>query len=270
MRIGVRAHDFGKRSAHELSFAIKSAGFETVQLALPKGIEGIDSYNDVTEATLVDVRESFAKNSLKIDVLGCYIDPSLPDEGSRLEQVAFFQKSLGHARVLGAPIVATETTNFDGSEQEREIAFSRLKDSVLRMVDTAEKEGVTVGVEMVSWHVMCRPALARRLLDEVKSERLKIVLDPVNLLTKENFSNQDAIIDEAFDLLGPEVVAMHIKDAGADMSWTNLGAGAVNLKRIFSRITALGRELPLLREEVRMDSFARDVSAMKSLIQGGL
>lgn len=269
MRIGVRAHDFGRRGAAELSRVIREAGFETVQLALTKAIEGVGGYGDVTDETLRAVREGFAEGNLRIDVLGCYIEPSLADETARLEQVSIFQKALAWARVLGAPVVATETTGFRGDESEREAAFARLKDSVTRMVGTAEREGVTVGIEPVAAHTLNRPALARRLLDEIGSAHLKIVLDPVNLLTADNLHRQAAIIDEAFALLGADIAALHLKDVDGGMNRTNIGEGVVDMERIFRHLRTLGKDIPVLREEVRMDSFAKDIDAIKKLLQGG-
>jgi sugar phosphate isomerase/epimerase len=56
------------------------------------------------------------------------------------------------------------------------------------------------------------PAKARRLLDELRAPRLKIIIDPANLFHVEDLPHQHAILDAAFDLLGPDIVLAHAKD----------------------------------------------------------
>ena len=47
IQIGVRAHDFGKQEPHDLFMQIADAGFEAIQLALPKAVAGVNSFDDV-------------------------------------------------------------------------------------------------------------------------------------------------------------------------------------------------------------------------------
>jgi len=56
------------------------------------------------------------------------------------------------------------------------------------------------------------PAKAARLLDELRSPRLKIIIDPANLFHVEDLPHQRAILEAAFDLLGPDIVLAHAKD----------------------------------------------------------
>jgi len=51
---------------------------------------------------------------------------------------------------------------------------------------------------------------ARKLLDELRSPRLRIIIDPVNLISPER--NQKDVLDEAFALLGDAIEIAHAKD----------------------------------------------------------
>mgnify|MGYP000667952998 CR=1 FL=1 len=44
MKIGVRAHDYGKHSIEGLASLLREEGYDGAQLALPKVFEEIDSY----------------------------------------------------------------------------------------------------------------------------------------------------------------------------------------------------------------------------------
>jgi len=271
MKLGVRAHDFGRQTAAQLAKSIKNAGFECVQLAPAKGIEGINHFNDITDAHLHDIHAAFAQNNVEITVLGCYIEPSLADTAARLEQVEIFRNNLSHAKNLGVNLVGTETTHLPitATESEREAAYQRLKDSVLRMVEQAEKENVFVGIEPVADHTLNTPELARRLLDEVNSIRLKIIFDPVNLILPATVGAQAQIFNRAITLLGADVMAMHIKDITIENEqkvWCNISTGVIDYTSITEWLRKNHPNMRLLREEVRMDSYAQDLEAMKKFI----
>ena len=269
MKIGVRAHDFGRQDVESLAANIKNAGFECVQLAPTKAIEGINSFNDITGNHLEDIQQAFSKNEVEITVLGCYIEPSIPDREKRLANVEIFRNNLVYAKQLGIPIVGTETTHMDinASSAEREKAYQLLKDSVLRMVEVAEKVGVYVGIEPVAEHTLNTPALARQLLDEIGSKQLKIIFDPVNLVLPHTINDQNQIFSEVFLLLSSEIVAMHIKDIvieNNEKTWRNIGAGVINYQPIISWLKQNKPEMRLLREGVEMDSYEIDLKAMHS------
>jgi sugar phosphate isomerase/epimerase len=270
MKIGVRAHDFGRMSATELAKTIKEAGFDCTQLAPTKSIEGIMSFGGITPKHLEDAREAFGNAGVEITVLGCYIEPSYTDNAARLEQVEHFRNALVNAKILGAPIVGTETTNLDIATPaaEREKIYQLLKDSVLRMAEKAEKEDVLIGIEPVAEHTLNTPELTRRLLDEVNSKKLKVIFDPVNMVLPDTIHAQDAIFTQMFNLLGDEITAMHIKDTVIEnnqKTWRKIGEGVINYKLIFDWLHANKPEIRLLREGVQMDSFTQDRKAMQLL-----
>ena len=76
----------------------------------------------------------------------------------------------------------------------------------------AEKFGVIVGIEGVASHAVSTPKKMRRMLDAVASDNLQVVFDPVNLLTPENYRDQEAVFNEAFDLYGDRIAIIHAKD----------------------------------------------------------
>jgi len=267
LKVGVRAHDFGRMGAEELARVVSGAGFSCVQLAPTKAIAGIDSVDDVTDSHLETIQAAFSRKNVEITVFGCYVEPSLEDKEERLKNVANFQKGLAQAKRVGASLVGTETTGLDinAPDSVREEAFQRLKDSVLRMVETAEKEDMIMGIEPVAEHTLNTPALARRLLDEVGSNKLKIIFDPVNLILPHTIANQNEIFKEVFELLGEEIVALHVKDIvieGNEKVWRNIGTGVVSYGFIFEWLSQKKPDMRLLREGVNMDSYKDDHQAI--------
>jgi sugar phosphate isomerase/epimerase len=76
----------------------------------------------------------------------------------------------------------------------------------------AEEYDLWLAIEPETANVIDSPAKARRLLDELRSPRLKIIIDPANLFHVEDLPHQRAILDTTFHLLGPDIVLAHAKD----------------------------------------------------------
>ena len=83
MKIGVRAHDYGKHSIEGLASLLREEGYDGAQLALPKVFEEIDSYEDIRLSHIERIRRAFEKNRVEIPVMGCYMDLGNPDRSVR-------------------------------------------------------------------------------------------------------------------------------------------------------------------------------------------
>ena len=253
MKIGIRAHDFGCLPPVRLAEKMAAQGVEAAQLAIPKAIAGVESYAQVTDGLLREIGAAFREHHIDIAVLGCYIEPSLPDETARKAQLDTFRLGLRCAAELGAGCVGTETTLFSGPEQERPAAYDILRRSVDAMLNDAAKLGVTVAVEPVAAHTLNSPALAARLLQEFRGGGLAAIFDAVNLLTPARIETQAALWDEALAAFGPDIAAVHVKDAvvkdGA-LAPALLGEGVMCYDNIMRWLAQHKPGVALLREEI--------------------
>lgn len=270
MNIGVRAHDYGRHEPEELARILKNAGFDSCQLAMSKALTGMDaSVGKLNPGLCYNIRRAFEKEDIQISVLGCYIEPSLPDDEQRALQVARFCEHVMYARQLGANVIGTETTNFREDESERVIRFGYLVDSVLQMVEAAERHGVIVGIEPVAVHTLNSPELTARLLDIVASDHLQIIFDPVNLITMENYNRQDELFDRCFDAFGDRIVALHCKDLVVEDGQFKrgiLGEGIVDYGKLMGWLKEHRPGLNLLREGADPETAHKDIAFLKSII----
>lgn len=267
MKIGIRAHDFGCLPPVRLAEKMAAQGVEAAQLAIPKAIAGVESYAQVTDGLLREIGAAFREHHIDIAVLGCYIEPSLPDEAARKAQLDTFRLGLRCAAELGAGCVGTETTLFFGPEQERPAAYDILRRSVDAMLNDAAKLGVTVAVEPVAAHTLNSPALAARLLQEFRGGGLAAIFDAVNLLTPARIETQAALWDEALAAFGPDIAAVHVKDAvvkdGA-LAPALLGEGVMCYDNIMRWLAQHKPGVALLREEIAPETAARDLAVMRA------
>ena len=109
-------------------------------------------------------------------------------------------------------------------------AWRDLITSMTQALEIADESNVTLGVEPEVANVIDTAAKARRLLDEMRSPRLKIILDAANLFRAGDLARQPAVLNEAFDLLGPDLVLAHAKDLSRDgeAGHQAAGTGALN------------------------------------------
>lgn len=273
MRIGVRGHDYGCASPEVMAERISSAGFCCFQLALHKAISGMKPvYGQLSPGLCYDIRTAFEKRNLEVAVLGCYIDPANHDDEKRAYEVKRFRENIAYCRQLGSNIVATETSNFSGTEDERKKQFALLTDSVLRMVEQAERFGVFVGIEPVLLHTLNTPALTGKLLDIVASDNMQIVLDPINLLSPENICRQHEIMDECFEIFADRIVAVHAKDVVIDANGKFapcvIGQGLFDHEYFYKKLKACKPGISVLREHAQPATAHLDIQALQKFTQG--
>lgn len=213
MTVGVLAHLFGSLSYRELAAKVGSAGFSHIQLALWKAVNDVDfnKAGKLSPGLALSIHDELKKHGVTISVLGCYLHFFDKDPVKLRENIDRFKELIRHARFLGAPMVAFETGRHeDGVYTEQD--WSTLKETVQELVEEAEKWGVIVGIEAANDHLIGTAQDLSRLLKEIPSSQIGVVIDPGNLLHAGNFARQDEVIEEAFELLGDRIVAAHAKD----------------------------------------------------------
>ncbi len=263
MRIGVRAHDFGRLPSDELARRIAAKGLSCVQLAVSKAIAGLDLRpGDLNPGLAFHIGQSFRRYNLQIAVLGCYVNPIHPDPEPRRVLLGFFKEHLRYARDFGCGLVALETGSINADysfhpDNHGERAFQAFLTSVASLVEEAEKFGVLVGIEGVTTHVVSTPARMRRILDTIGSNHLQVVFDPVNLLSAGNYRDQDAVIKEALDLYGDSIVVIHAKDFvvnGTEYQAVRTGQGQLNHQLLLAWVRARKPYMSMLLEEATEDN----------------
>jgi L-ribulose-5-phosphate 3-epimerase len=233
MTVGLLAHNVGKLPYAQLAEKVASYRLDYVQLALSKAIADVDcSLGKLSPGLANAIAEAFDRQGVSIPVLGCYINLIEADDTLWRQNVDRFKEHLRNARHFGAAIVATETGTPEDGQHER--LWQRMKAGVEEMAEEAEKWGVFIGMEVASSHIIgTAPALAR-LIEEVPSSSMGVVMDPCNLMTQDNYERQDEIMREAFRLLGSRIVSTHAKDmkldANGKLQTVSAGQGMLNYK----------------------------------------
>lgn len=252
-------------SADELARKVAGEGLDCVQLALGKAIKGVDFKPGVINAGMAaEINSAFAGHGVRVEVLGCYINPIHPDAPTRRAQMDLFKEHLRHARDFGCHIVALESgsPNADQSfhsNNATETVYQDLLGSMEELVAEAERCGVVVGIEAVTSHVLSSPERMGRLLDDIPSSHLRVVFDPVNLLSPANCREQREVMRRSFDLFADRIAVVHAKDfriVDGKLITCPAGSGMLDYGLLLSWLAVHKPGIAVLLEEAGPDHVA--------------
>lgn len=270
MKIGVRAHDYGKMEIEEAAETLHREGYQAAQLALPKVFVGIDSYEDITYGHLERIRRAFEKWKIEIPVFGCYMDLGNPDEEVRAYAVQTLKKCLAYSREVGAKVVGTETAYPHLDAQEKAKWYPYMIEGIKCVVEEAVRLNVKLAIEPVYWHPLENLEAVSDVMEKVgEEEHLRMIFDASNLLQFPDTTDQNAYWREWLEKTGKYIEAMHIKDFYFDAQGryipTPLGEGVIEYKPISDWVLRNRPDMYLLREEMNPDIAPREIAFMKKV-----
>lgn len=218
LQLGIRLHDMREGSLEERAAWAQEQGFSCVHLALSKTIPGFKMVPNTLHAGLgKHIRGIFSAHGVDVAVLGCYKNLAHPDPTTVRDLQELYIAHLRMAIALQCSVVGTETGAPNAEYRfepncHTETALQSFLRGMEPVLEAAETLGVLFAIEPVWNHIVWNPRVARRVLDEMASPNLRIILDPVNLLSMENYQQREQVIDEALELLGEAVEVVHLKD----------------------------------------------------------
>ncbi len=279
MNIGIRLHDTTGSMLEERLDHAKAQGFTCAHLAMQKAVAGFsmaDAPSLLTDELAARVREAFASRGMGCAVLGCYLNLATPDEEQYRRNLEIYFAHLRFGRLIGAVVVGTETgapnTGYKTEPacwtEEALALFIRRAGPVVRR---AEEEGVCFAVEPVCRHIVHTPERAERVLEALNSDRLRIILDAVNLLTPANHGQADALIAESIRRFGDRIDVLHMKDytvvpGKPDVEACACGTGLMD----YTRLLAFAKEkagIPMTLENTRPDNAEAARLHLESLLR---
>lgn len=245
VKLGIRLHDMKAGNLKERAKIAREQGFKCIHLALEKTIPNFKMKPITFTSGLAEkVKEDFSSEGIEIAVLGCYKNLANPNPEKVKELQKLYEAHLRMASILGCSVVGTET----GAPNEEykyeplchsESSLQTFLRGVEPVIERAEKLGVLFAIEPVWNHIVWNPKVALRVIKEIQSPNLRIILDPVNLLSTENYEDRENVIKEAIELLGEYVEVVHLKDFKLEegkMVSIAAGTGMMNYKDIMKFI----------------------------------
>jgi sugar phosphate isomerase/epimerase len=222
VQLGIFAKTFVRLTVEEVFDAVARHGLRWVQFNF--ACAGLPSLPDEVDPALLDrLRKAAAERRIAIAAVSATFNMIHPDPLQRRAGRRKLDVIAGTCARLDTRLVTLCTGTRDPDDMWRHHpdndsreAWRDLRIALNKALTTADKHDVTLGIEPETANVINSARKARRVLDELKSPRLKIIIDPANLLRRADLPRMREVLDEAFDLLGGDIILAHAKELGAD------------------------------------------------------
>jgi sugar phosphate isomerase/epimerase len=252
MELGVFSRTYQLPGIDRIFAQAAQDGFQAIQFNFSSA--GLASLpKEWPEAIARGVMASAKRSGLSICALSGTYNMAHPDVARRHADRIGFANVVRSAQLMQAPLVTlcTGTRNAtdmwsahpDNGSAE---AWNALRGELDFALELAERHGVALGVEPEAGNVIRDAKHARRLLDEIDSPRLKIVMDAANLLPPESQARQREVIAEAMALLGADLALVHTKDVSPTGEAVAAGGGVVDFPHFLKAVLSTGYRGPLV------------------------
>jgi sugar phosphate isomerase/epimerase len=178
-----------------------------------------EQLGEVDQALATRIRAAFAGHGVRIGAVSGTFNMIDPDPARLQANIASYPTLLAWCRALGCDVVTACTgTRNPGSmwrhhpDNGRPEAWSDLRRTLAQVLPEAEARGVTIAFEPEVVNVIDTAAKAQRLIEEVQSSRLRLVMDPANYFHPEMLAHMDEVLDDIFRRVGAYIVFAHAKD----------------------------------------------------------
>jgi sugar phosphate isomerase/epimerase len=230
-QIGLLAPEFPHASLDENLDAIAATGATGVQFDLRCAV-GTTFADTLEPPEITRIKQGFAQRGLAISALSGTCNMIDPDPVSRRRGIESLKRLIGFAPLLGTAVVTLCTGSRDPKNMWRRHpdndtaeAWADLLASLHNVIPVAEAHGITLGVEPEIANVVDSARKARKLMDEIGSSRLKIIMDGANIFHAGELASMRQMLDEAFELVGNDLILAHAKDLDHDGEAGHLPAG---------------------------------------------
>lgn len=234
MKLGIFAKTFPGNHPQTVLAAARNAGYDAVQYNMAcSGLAALPS--EISNETADAVRTAAETERIAIAALSATYNMIHPDPHERQQGRQAFQSIAAAAQRMGTRLLTLCTGSRDATDQWRfhsenasPAAWKELCDEFTQILPIAERHDVILGVEPELANVISSAERARKLLDSMASNRIKIVFDPANLFDIAPPDRQRFFVDQALELLGDDIALAHAKDRNQDGSFATAGTGVLD------------------------------------------
>ena len=225
---------------------IAGAGLRWVQLQLgslvrevPTSVSllrGLDVVGDRLDADLADTaHQVLAERGIEVAAVDGTYNMAHPDRARRERNLEHLLVLIELAPRFGTDVVTLctgsrhDTMWYPHEANGSEAAWADLLAQLRVAAPVAERVGVRLAFEPEHNNVVDSARRARRLIDEVASPALKVLMDGANIFHRGDLARMRDHLAEAFALVGSDTVLAHAKDLDHDGDAGGRAAGQGHL-----------------------------------------
>jgi sugar phosphate isomerase/epimerase len=274
MQPGIFAKTFPGTDADSVLAQVAAAGFTCTQFNM--ACVGLPSMPEaISDAVTAGIAAAAQRHKVSLAAVSGTYNMIHPDPAVRARGLASLTAIIAAAPAMVSHLVTLCTGTRDAQDQWRHHAdnttpqaWADLLDEMGKAAAIAEAHGVDLGIEPELANVVCDAASARRLIDELGSPRLRIVLDPANLFEVAAPDARRSIVARAVDLLADRISMAHAKDRAPDGGFATAGKGVVDFPHFLACLRAAGFDGPLVAHGLAADEAAGVAAFLTRMLHG--
>jgi len=252
MRLGIFSKTFPGGEPQAVFAQVKAAGYSVVQHNME--CCGLPSMPDeIPEGTAEAIRAAAAANGVEIAANSATYNMAHPDAAVRALGLSRLKLLASIARPMGTRMLTLCTGTLDPDNMWRRHpdndspeAWRLMLSSMEEAVAVAGEYDLELGVEPELANIVSSAERARRLINELQSPRIRIILDAANLFELGSLERQRAIVQAGIELLADRISIAHAKDRTPDGRFTTAGKGVVDYPHYLRCLTKAGFHGPLI------------------------
>ncbi len=257
MDIGIFAKTFSYPTLEAVLDAVARHGLHTVQFNL--SCVGLPTLPDQVDPALPgQIRAAMDARHITMAAISGTFNMIDPDPQKRHDGLRRLRVLASVCKPMHTAVITLCTGSRDPTNMWRwhpdNATPDTWRDLIASMNDAvavAEAYDIVLGIEPEGANVIYSAKQARRLLDELQSPHVKIIMDGANLFHGGDFSHMHEMLDEAFELLADDIVLAHAKDLtasapGSTIEWRAAGQGRLDYDHYLNLLGASGYKGPLI------------------------
>lgn len=279
MHPGIFAKTFSRPTLEAVLDAVVEHGIEDIQFNM--ACAGLQSMPDDIDPAHADrIRQAAAERGLNIDAVSGTFNMIHPDTEVRRKGLKNLGVLAGASKKLGTSTITLSTGTRDPENLWRRHpdnttreAWRDMLTSMQEALSIAEEHEVTLAFEPEINNVVDSAEKGRRLLDEMASDRLKVVMDAANLFDqddpKRRLSRSGEILGKAFEALGEDIVLAHAKDIKTSGELVGAGRGDLDWDLYVEHLRSAGYDGPLIMHGLGEDEVEDSLVFLRKKLAAG-
>ena len=258
MDIGVTTRSFAELTNVQTADFMAENGLMSTELCFSQTDSDFWVYNErkdlseMTDDRSREIVETYRSRGIEVVALGVFTNLIESDDAERAANLAYYDRMMQIAALNNIPFLPTECGFINGSRglnaDTYEETFKTLLDSLTTLAKKAKDYDVHIALEACMIDLIPSAKRAADLLAQLDSDRIKILLDPANLIA--NSSEKDM-----FHYLAHHTAYFHGKDRKLnDVMGRPVGDGDVNWPLFLSLYHDHTEGIPFILEYVRIDN----------------
>lgn len=246
MKLGIFAKTFEGATAETVLHSVAESGFACAQYNM--ACSGLPSMPDtIALAEARSVADAAVKTGVAIAAVSGTYNMIHPDLATRQAGHRRLAALAEHCAAMSTSLITLCTGTRDPADQwkahpenDTPEAWQDLLEAMSIAVEIADRHNVDLGIEPELANVVNSAEKAHRLIADLQSPRIRIVLDPANLFEVATREKQREIVSAAIDLLADRIVMAHAKDRNPDGTFATAGKGVLDYAHYIGRLKEIG------------------------------